>query len=46
MTAPAMAAVLAVDVGNAKTDLALVAADGALIAAVRGPIASHQAVGL
>ena len=46
MTAPAIAAMLAVDVGNAKTDLALVAADGALIAAVRGPSASHQAVGL
>jgi N-acetylglucosamine kinase-like BadF-type ATPase len=40
------AAVLAVDVGNGKTDLALVAADGALIGAVRGPTASHQAVGL
>jgi N-acetylglucosamine kinase-like BadF-type ATPase len=40
------AAVLAVDVGNRKTDLALVAADGALIAALRGPTASHQAVGL
>ena len=40
------AAVLAVDVGNGKTDLALVAADGALIGAVRGPSASHQAVGL
>ena len=40
------AAVLAVDVGNSKTDLALVAADGRLLAAVRGPSASHQAVGL
>ena len=39
-------AVLAVDVGNRKTDCALVAADGALIGAVRGPSASHQAVGL
>jgi N-acetylglucosamine kinase-like BadF-type ATPase len=38
--------VLAVDVGNRKTDLALVAADGTLIGAVRGPTASHQAVGL
>jgi N-acetylglucosamine kinase-like BadF-type ATPase len=30
-------AVLAVDGGNSKTDLALVAADGTLLAAVRGP---------
>ncbi len=40
------AAVLAVDGGNSKTDLALVAADGALLAAVHGPTTSHQAVGL
>jgi len=45
MTA-APAAVLAVDVGNSKTDLALVGAAGRLLAAVRGPSASHQAVGL
>lgn len=45
MTQPP-AAVLAADVGNSKTDLALLAADGALLAAVRGPTASHQAVGL
>jgi N-acetylglucosamine kinase-like BadF-type ATPase len=31
------AAVLAVDGGNSKTDVALVAADGALLASVRGP---------
>jgi len=37
---------LAADVGNSKTDLALVRADGMLLAAVRGPTASHQAVGL
>jgi N-acetylglucosamine kinase-like BadF-type ATPase len=43
---PLPAAVLAVDVGNRKTDLALVAADGTLVAALRGPTASHQAVGL
>lgn len=36
---------LAADVGNSKTDLALVRADGVLLAAVRGPTASHQAVG-
>lgn len=39
------AAVLAVDVGNSKTDVALVGPDGTLLAAVRGPSASHQAVG-
>jgi N-acetylglucosamine kinase-like BadF-type ATPase len=38
--------ILAVDGGNSKTDVALVAADGRLLAAVRGPTASHQAVGL
>lgn len=38
-------AVLAVDVGNSKTDLALVAADGRVLGAVRGPSGSHQAVG-
>ena len=38
--------VLAVDGGNSKTDVALVADDGALLAAVRGPTVSHQAVGL
>jgi N-acetylglucosamine kinase-like BadF-type ATPase len=40
------AAVLAVDGGNSKTDLVLVGADGTLLAAVRGPTTSHQAVGL
>ena len=39
-------AVLAVDVGNSKTDLALVGADGGVLGAVRGPSASHQAVGI
>jgi N-acetylglucosamine kinase-like BadF-type ATPase len=39
-------AVLAVDVGNSKTDLALVGPDGTVLGAVRGPSASHQAVGL
>jgi N-acetylglucosamine kinase-like BadF-type ATPase len=37
---------LAVDIGNSKTDLALLRADGSLLAAVRGPSASHQAVGI
>ncbi|MGW4203914.1 hypothetical protein ACWEHL_23510, partial [Streptomyces sp. NPDC004726] len=40
------AAVLAVDGGNSKTDLALVASDGSLIAAVRGPGTSHQRLGV
>ena len=44
--AQAPAAVLAVDGGNSKADLALVAADGSVLAAVRGPSISHQAVGL
>jgi N-acetylglucosamine kinase-like BadF-type ATPase len=36
------AAVLAVDGGNSKTDLALVSRSGALLALVRGPTISHQ----
>lgn len=40
-----MTVVLAVDGGNSKTDVALVADDGRLLAAVRGPTSSHQAVG-
>lgn len=47
MSRPAeRAAVLAVDGGNSKTDLALVAADGRLLAALRGPTVSHQQVGI
>jgi N-acetylglucosamine kinase-like BadF-type ATPase len=42
----ASAAVLAVDGGNSKADIALVGADGTLLAALRGPTVSHQAVGL
>ena len=38
--------VLAVDGGNSKTDVALVDDSGRLLAAVRGPTTSHQAVGL
>ena len=37
--------VLAVDGGNSKTDLALVAPDGRLLAALRGPTTSHQQIG-
>jgi N-acetylglucosamine kinase-like BadF-type ATPase len=40
------AAILAVDGGNSKADLALVGADGSLLAAVHGPTISHQAVGV
>lgn len=40
-----VAAVIAVDVGNSKTDVAIVARDGAVVAARRGPTVSHQQVG-
>jgi N-acetylglucosamine kinase-like BadF-type ATPase len=40
------AAVLAVDGGNSKTDLALVGADGSLISLVRGPLSSPQHLGV
>ena len=45
MTKPP-AAILAVDGGNSKAELALVAANGRLLGARRGPSISHQAVGL
>lgn len=45
-TDPSRPAILAVDGGNSKTDVALVAADGRLLAALRGPTTSHQQVGL
>jgi N-acetylglucosamine kinase-like BadF-type ATPase len=38
--------VLAVDGGNSKTDLALVGADGALLALVRGPQSSPHHIGM
>jgi N-acetylglucosamine kinase-like BadF-type ATPase len=38
-------AVIAADVGNSKTDVALVSEAGEVLAAVRGPTASHQKVG-
>jgi N-acetylglucosamine kinase-like BadF-type ATPase len=41
-----LAAVLAVDGGNSKTDVALVAADGSLLASVRGGASNHQAIGI
>jgi N-acetylglucosamine kinase-like BadF-type ATPase len=40
------AAVLAVDGGNSKTDLALVSGDGQLLALVRGPLSSPQHLGV
>jgi N-acetylglucosamine kinase-like BadF-type ATPase len=43
---PNQPAILAVDGGNSKAELALVGADGSLIGAVHGPSISHQAVGL
>ena len=45
MTKPP-AAILAVDGGNSKAELALIAANGRLLGAGRGPTISHQAVGL
>ena len=39
-------AVLAVDGGNSKTDLALVDADGSVLALVRGPLGSPQHLGV
>ena len=40
------AAVLAIDGGNSKTDLVLVGWDGTVLAALRGPGASHEAYGI
>jgi len=40
------AAVLAIDGGNSKTDVTLVAADGTLLASVRGPGASQEEHGV
>ena len=41
-----LAAVLAIDGGNSKTDLALVGWDGTVLASVRGPGASHEDYGI
>jgi N-acetylglucosamine kinase-like BadF-type ATPase len=40
------AAVLAVDGGNSKTDLALVAADGGVLSLIRGPLSSPHHLGV
>jgi N-acetylglucosamine kinase-like BadF-type ATPase len=37
-----LAAVLAIDGGNSKTDVALIASDGTVLAAERGPSANHE----
>jgi N-acetylglucosamine kinase-like BadF-type ATPase len=42
---PVTAAVLAIDGGGSKTDVALVAADGSLLASARGGGSNHQVVG-
>jgi N-acetylglucosamine kinase-like BadF-type ATPase len=39
-------AVLAIDGGNSKTDVALIAEDGTVLASVRGPGASHEDFGI
>ena len=39
------AAVLAIDGGNSKTDVALIGPDGTVLAAVRGGASNHQGVG-
>jgi len=44
--ADGQAAVLAIDGGNSKTDLALIGWDGAVLAALRGPGASHEDYGM
>jgi N-acetylglucosamine kinase-like BadF-type ATPase len=43
--APDVAAVLAIDGGNTKTDVALIGADGSVLAAARGGASNHQMVG-
>ena len=42
---PQQAAVLAIDGGNSKTDVALVGADGSVLASARGGGSNHQNVG-
>jgi N-acetylglucosamine kinase-like BadF-type ATPase len=45
VTEAGRAAVLAIDGGNSKTDVALIGTDGTVIAAVRGGTTSHQVIG-
>lgn len=44
--ADSTAAVLAIDGGNSKTDVALIGWDGTVLAALRGPGASHETYGI
>jgi N-acetylglucosamine kinase-like BadF-type ATPase len=44
--ADGQAAVLAIDGGNSKTDMALIGWDGTVLAALRGPGASHEDFGI
>jgi N-acetylglucosamine kinase-like BadF-type ATPase len=44
--ADGQAAVLAIDGGNSKTDVALIGWDGTVLAALRGPGASHEHYGI
>ena len=44
--ADGQAAVLAIDGGNSKTDVALIGWDGSVLAALRGPGASHEDYGI
>ena len=44
--ADGLPAVLAIDGGNSKTDVALIGWDGTVLAAVRGPGASHEDYGI
>lgn len=46
MPASQAPAVLAVDGGNSKTDVVLVAADGSILGSAHGPTCSHQQVGV
>ena len=44
--ADCQAAVLAIDGGNSKTDVALIGWDGTVLATLRGPGASHEEHGV
>ena len=44
--ADGQAAVLAIDGGNSKTDMVLIGWDGTVLAALRGPGASHEDYGI
>jgi N-acetylglucosamine kinase-like BadF-type ATPase len=41
-----LAAVLAIDGGNSKTDVALIGSDGTILSAVRGGPSNHQGIGV